>query len=393
MRSSFTLTLMAIVLTSVFTSGLSGYAWSQGKDGKAKKAPATDILRTSDSEAEVKARKNAWTVGIATGQITASYPPLAQDLTKVLDDGENLRILPIITYGSVGNVEDLLYLQNIDMAFTKSDSFEYFKDKPNIKNLHKRIHYIARLYDAEMHILARPEIKTLADLEGKTVNLGLQGNAANVTAPIMFKRLGINVKTILVDHDIGIEMLKQGKIAAALRVAGKPASTFSKIPPNSNFHFLSISSKDYATKFSDLYVLGKLTNADYPNLLKEGETVTTIAVPDILVTYNWKPDTNRFKRVERFVTAFFEKFEQLQKPPFHKKWRDVNLAASLQGEWKRFSVAERMLQRKLSLGVKSKERRLFEQYLRTQTALNKKLNENERELLFHEFQKWLNKSN
>ncbi|MEM7619141.1 MAG: TAXI family TRAP transporter solute-binding subunit [Pseudomonadota bacterium] len=362
---------------------------SENDPSNLKKAPASQALIRSETEAEVKRRKNAWTVGLATGQIEASYPPLAQDLTKVLDDGENLRVLPIITYGSVGNVEDLLYLNNVDMAFTKSDSFAYF-EKLNVPNLYNRIHYIARLYDAEMHILVGPDIKTIKDLEGKTVNFGLQGNAANVTAPIMFERLGITVKPISVDHDIGIEMLKKGEISAALRVAGKPATTFRKVPPGTNLRFLGVSSTEYATHFSDLYVLGKLTNEDYPNLVPKGQVVSTFAVPDILVTYNWSRKTSRYKRVERFITAFFNKFDKLRKPPFHKKWRDVNLAATLRGKWKRFEVAERMLQRKLrNRRTASKENRVFSNFLKTKNSLSQKLSNREREALFLEYRAWL----
>ncbi len=383
-----TVTTFIISLILALTPSTAQQNAAKGK--KESQAPATSILRSSSSEAEVKRRKNAWTVGIATGQISASYPPLAQDLTKVLDDGENLRILPVITYGSVGNVEDLLYLNNIDMAFTKSDSFEFFRDKPNIKNLHDRIHYVARLYDAEMHILVRPEIKSLKDLHGKKINLGLQGNAANVTAPIMFSRLGIKPQYIYVDHDIGIEMMKKNQIAAALRVAGKPARTFLKVPEGTGFRFLGVTSSEYATKFSDLYVFGKLTSDDYPILIPAGQSVPTIAVPDILVTYNWKPGTHRFKKVERFVRAFFTKFDRLKKAPFHKKWQDVNLAASLSGDWKRFSVATEMLQVRDKLRITSKDREIFEKFLRTRTALNKKLSAKEREMLFRDFSRWRN---
>ncbi|MGH1350176.1 MAG: TAXI family TRAP transporter solute-binding subunit [Methyloligellaceae bacterium] len=386
-----TILIAVTTLVTSVTLTLTPSAAQQGaKNNKTSQAPATSILRSSSSESEVKRRKNAWTVGIATGQISASYPPLAQDLTKVLDDGENLRILPVITYGSVGNVEDLLYLNNIDMAFTKSDSFEFFRDKPNIKNLHDRIHYVARLYDAEMHILVRPEIKSLKDLHGKKINLGLQGNAANVTAPIMFSRLGIKPEYIYVDHDIGIEMMKNNKIAAALRVAGKPARTFLKVPAETNFRFLGVTSSQYATKFSDLYVFGKLTSKDYPKLIPAGKSIPTIAVPDILVTYNWKPGTHRYKKVERFIRAFFTKFDKLKKAPFHRKWRDVNLAASLSGEWKRFAVAEEMLQARNKPRITSRDREIFEKFLRTRSALNKKLTSKERELLFRDFTRWRN---
>lgn len=133
-------------------------------------AGSAEVVRAQatvqSQEEAVKEQKNRNTVGIATGQLDAAYPQLAQDIAKVLDDGDDLRVIPMITYGSVGNVMDLLYLRNVDIAFTKSDNYEYFNSILKI-NLSNRLHYITRLYDAELHILVRPEIKNLEDLQGK----------------------------------------------------------------------------------------------------------------------------------------------------------------------------------------------------------------------------------
>jgi uncharacterized protein len=304
-------------------------------------APPQATSKERDPETIIKDRKNAGTVGIATGQLDAAYPTLGQDMAKVLDDGDNLRVIPMITYGSAGNLEDLLYLRNVDVAFTKSDNFAHFKEKTGV-NLRNRIHYIARLFDAELHVLVRPEIQSWEDLRGKKVNIGVVGNAAHTTVPIVMKALGINIETVMVDHAIGLEMMKKGEISAAMRVGGKPMNTFTKVPPDSGFHFLSMDVSLFAQKFSDTYVLGKLTNEDYPTLIPAGQTITTLAVPDILAVYNWPKNSERYQRVERFITAFFRNFEKLQDGPFHAKWKDVNLAATIPG-WTRSEIAERML--------------------------------------------------
>lgn len=351
--------------------------------------PAARVEQAREPEASLKLRKNAWTVGIATGQLEAAYPRLAADLAKALDDGDNLRVLPMITYGSVGNVEDLLYLRNVEIAFTKADSFEYFRKEKNIQNISQRIHYIARLFDAEMHILVRPEIKSLQDLNGKKVNLGTKGNAANVTAPIIFERLGIKVEPLFVDHSAGLEMMKKGEISAIMRVAGKPSDTFSKIPANSGFSFLPISSADYAKHFSDVYVLGKLTSQDYPLLIPAGENITTISVPDILAVYNWQKGTERYFRVERFINALYKNFDKLLQPQYHPKWRDVNLAATLPG-WTRSEPAERMVQQM----VKNEAGGLrtdFNVFLKSKEKAGSAFDQEsarDREALFNEFMTW-----
>ena len=68
-----------------------------------------------------------------------------------------------------------------------------------------------------------------------------------------------------------------------------------------------------------------------------------MAVGAVLIAYNWpKTNIDRYRRVQRFVEAFFPRIAEFQRPPHHPKWRDVNLAASLPG-WIRFEAAQAWL--------------------------------------------------
>ena len=60
-------------------------------------------LRRVAATAAIKQRKNAWTVGVAGGLIDGTYMRFADELGKVLDDGDNLRILPMVSYGAASN--------------------------------------------------------------------------------------------------------------------------------------------------------------------------------------------------------------------------------------------------------------------------------------------------
>ena len=75
----------------------------------------------SIEEADKAARINNWTVGLAGGLLEGTFSKYAADLGKALDDGDNLRVLPIISYGAVGYVTDLIYLKGVDFAITYSD--------------------------------------------------------------------------------------------------------------------------------------------------------------------------------------------------------------------------------------------------------------------------------
>jgi len=117
--------------------------------------PYRKSLEQGGPDAELRARKNQWTVGVAGGLLSGSNMTFADELAQVLDDGDNLRILPIVTYGAASNLDDLLYLRGVDVAITQSDVFEYFRTERKTANLESRINYIIRLPTSEMHVLAR----------------------------------------------------------------------------------------------------------------------------------------------------------------------------------------------------------------------------------------------
>ena len=164
----------------------------------AQKVPES-LKQSGNTEAAIKDKRNAWTVGVAGGLMSGTYMTFADELAKALDDGDNLRVLPMVTYGAASNIDDLLYLRGVDVAVTQSDVFEYFKTERKIWNLNNRIHYIIRLPVSEVHILARRDIKSLEDLRGKKVSFGPAGAGSSLTGTIIFQRLGIQVQQVNVD--------------------------------------------------------------------------------------------------------------------------------------------------------------------------------------------------
>ena len=345
-------------------------------------------LEQGGPDAELRARKNQWTVGVAGGLLSGSNMTFADELAQVLDDGENLRILPIVTYGAASNLDDLLYLRGVDVAITQSDVFEYFRTERKTANLESRINYIIRLPTSEMHVLARNEINSLGDLRGKKVNFGPAGSASSLTGSIVFQRAGVQVEPTNFDNPLALQKLKSGEIAALVRVINKPIDFFAKIPANSGLHLVPI---PFTKTYEDLYALGEFTSQEYPTLVPPGQVADTIAVPAVLAVFNWQKNTDRYRKVQRFVESFFTKFEQFQQPPRHPKWRDVNLAATVPG-WTRWSVAEEMLQRiRQANGVNTQQGGAaaeFAAFLQEKGVANVQPSADQREALFREFLQW-----
>jgi hypothetical protein len=98
---------------------------------------------------------NKGTVGLVIDSAESSDAALASDLVAALNDGYNLRLLPVLGQGSMRNVEDWLYLSGIDIALVQADVLELYRPTGSIEDIEQQIRYIAKLADEEVHVLAR----------------------------------------------------------------------------------------------------------------------------------------------------------------------------------------------------------------------------------------------
>ncbi|MFY9958244.1 TAXI family TRAP transporter solute-binding subunit [Bradyrhizobium sp.] len=291
------------------------------------------------SEVQIRARLNAWTIGLAGGLLEGAPIHFATEIARVVNDGGAMQVLPIVTRGPTENVNDLLYLKGVDAAIINSDSLEEYKLQ--VPNIQRRIASVINLFPSEVHIFVRPEIRSLSDLVGKKVNFNTQGTAAAYSGPLIFSRLGIAVNSMFIPHPVALEQMRRGEIAAVVFVTSKPVDAFVKGKWEQGFKFLPV---EYGSKFEDYYVASYLEPEDYPNLIAKGERIATIAVPTVLASFNWRPDSPRYRRVARFVDELFSRIDKLQAPGFDPKWKSVDLKTRVPG-LERFQAAQEWLDR------------------------------------------------
>jgi TRAP-type uncharacterized transport system substrate-binding protein len=346
--------------------------------------PPRALARQYLPDQQHKDRINAWTVGLAAGRLEGAPIMLASELARVLDDGDNMRVLPIVTRGPFDNVYDLLYLRGVDAAIVYGDVLDHFKNKPEFAGSWRRINYLLSLFPSEAHIFVRPEIKSLEDLAGKVVNFNTPGTAANFSGPIIFKQLDIPVKATFIPHNVAMEKMRNSsEVAATFWISTKPLPPFLKGKWPEGFRFLPI---PYNEKL-EYYAPAQLEHADYPNLIPEGQQIATVSVPAVLAVYDWPRDTDRYKRLVRLVDYLFERFERLQKEPgYHQRWKDVNLAASVPG-WQRF----RPLQERLDRLATAPRAVVDPVQARAQAARVAPNDPIEQERIFKQFLEWSNK--
>lgn len=372
---------LCLLMAGLFLSYAGQFSILNANPSRAGNANLSDYERK-----KIKANKD--TVGLVTGSITGTYVRIGSDLADVLNR-EDLRVLPILGRGSLQNINDILYLRGVDLGIVQGDVLEYLeKREPGIKG---RIHYITKLYNEEVHILARKEIKSLNDLRRKNVNFGKSGSGTYLTSSTIFSKLGIQVNIKTLDQRSALEKLKRNEISAMVYVVGKPASVLQSISDAGNLHILPI---PYPAALRDTYLPSLFSSQDYPNLIKDNGSVPTIATSAVMAVYNWPENTHRYKKVERFIRYFFSNVPAFSEPSRHSKWKELSVAAVVPG-WQRFKAAESIL--KEGLTNRGSEGRggdnlqnQFQRFLASRN-IQGEMNEEQQKELFEAFLKWSNR--
>ena len=329
-------------------------------------------------------RINSNTIAIVSGNPNATYMTIAYDMSAVLDDGDEFRILPVIGKGGGQNIKDVRFLKGVDLGITQSNLLPYFKKTNEIGPIDDKIVYIAKLFNEEMHLIVRADsgIASLADLVGRRVNFSDIGSGTQLSTRDIFERLGIKPQEVNMGQADAFEALKRGEIAATILIAGKPAGSMAKLKAADGFRILPVA---YDKPLQNDYLPATLSAEDYPGLIAAGQKVETVAVGAVLVAFNWPKGTDRYRRIQKFVDKFFPRLAEFQKAPRHPKWKEANLAAVLPG-WARFAGADEWLRK--NTPPPQAERVQFDHFLAGRREKAAALPSEERDRLFREFLQW-----
>jgi TRAP transporter TAXI family solute receptor len=365
--------------------------------------PAQPLRAENTNHDHKKREANDIAVTIVVSGIACTCARFAEDIRNVVNDirPNGMRVLPILGSGGLQNANDVLYLKNVDMGVVDEDNLRLLKQKdPKLyASIEQQVQYITKLYNAEFHVVAGRDINSLADLQGKQVNFSLKDSQTEVTAENIFSALNIQVNKANYDNDEALRKLKAGEIAAMIVVSGAPQAAIAKIDRSDNLHFVpldqsSLSGRDLSTIFAN-YLPAEMTHELYPNLVAQGESIPTIANRALLVAYAWPERSAQYKKLAKFVDAFFGKIDQFKSNSRHPKWKEINLAAEIPG-WVRFKPAADWLATHGDVGVSQTEKQvapsaelkqMFDKFVAsyTSTTGQKALSPKEREELFARF--------
>jgi len=319
------------------------------------------------------------------GTLGGPWIQMAQDMAVAVSDGDNLRVLPLAGGGGKSNLRDVLLVRGLDLGITRLDVLNDARASGEFgPNLDRRIAYVAALAVDMLQLLARPEINSLKDLHGKKMNILPKGSVV----PIILKTLGVEIDEVNLTIPDGIEQMRTGKIYATACICSVPIPAYRSLSSDLGFRLLEV---PYIAEHEASYLPASLSGETYPNLIAKGSKVQTVGSPLVLTTYSWAPGTDRYRKIEKFVNAFFSNFDQLRQPPRHPSWQDVNLSASIRG-WQRFPPAQQWLDRQeVEAAAKVPPPGVDVKQVRAQAAKAAPHDAAEQERLFKEFLEWSRK--
>ena len=275
---------------------------------------------------------NQNTIGVMAD--TAGSLGMALNFARAIDHENDLRLLPIAGKGPVQTLTDVLYLRGVDAAILPSDALAYAVKNQLLEGAVARVSFIAKLASLDVHVLARGDVKSLADLAGKRVAAGSTGSGSFIAASLIFPAAGITIDEVPLEDAEAIAALKRGDVEAVVIVSPRPAALLRALKPKDRLHLVSV---PVGGNLPDVYAPAILSSTDYPGLLRKGESVETAASSLVLAVFNAPRNSERYYKLRRFTDALFDSLM-----PEDGAAAGINLAADVPG-WTRYVAAQEWL--------------------------------------------------
>ncbi len=218
-------------ISVAFFAGLVAFAASDSAFAQSPRARTGAPLPNKPELGTAGERLNANTIAIVSGNLNATYLSIAYDLSAVLDDGDEFRVLPVIGKGGGQNIKDVRFLKGVDLGITQSVLLNSYRKSNEIGLIDDKLVYIAKLFNEEMHLIVRADsgITVIDQLAGRKVNFSDIGSGTQLSSRDIFEKLAIQVQEVNVGQADAFEKLKSGEIAATVLIAGKPAASMARL--------------------------------------------------------------------------------------------------------------------------------------------------------------------
>lgn len=279
----------------------------------------SDTDSTSDDTAAVSSD-----LRFVTGGESGTYYAYGNVLAQYATNGDyGVAVTALAGNGSQANVQ-ALEDGDADLAFCQSDVLAYAYQGTNLFEGagYEDFSIVANLYQEQVQIVTcDPNIKTVADLAGKTVSVGAANSGVYFNAVDVLKAYDIDPETginpVYQSFADSAESLKDNKIDAAFIVAGAPTTAITDLSTTKTAYLVSIDDEHIEKLLaSSPYYSKAVISADTYGLDAD---VTTVSVGAVVIANNNVSED----AVYGFVKSLFEGAEN--NAAAHAKYQELDL--------------------------------------------------------------------
>ena len=204
----------------------------------------------------------------------------------------------------------------------------------------KKTPLVAPLAPEMVEVVAPREIKTISDLQGKSVSFGDPDSTTANSSRLLFSRLGVSVNATYEPLTEALDALAAGRRSAVVVLGAKGSRALTDFGDDGHYHVVAI---PWSSALEPVYAPARVTSAERPNLVSASDAVETVAEPMALVALDAATGSQRAEAIGRLSRIFFDSYDALLTGERDAHWRDVNLAAEASlsnAAWPRLDAAQ-----------------------------------------------------
>ena len=225
---------------------------------------------------------------MGTGGTSGTYYGYGGVLGQYIKNNAGIDVTVVSTDGSKANIQGI-DAGNYQLGTVQSDVMAYawegtrsFEEEGKIQSFR----VVAGLYAESVQLVTMdPEIKSVADLAGKSVSIGAPGSGVYFNAVDVLAAAGLTENDIKPQYQSfadSADALKDGKIDAAFIVAGAPTPAITELCTTNNAYLVPIDGDVAAKLMADcpFYTTYTIPAGTYTG---QTEDVTTVTVKATLI--------------------------------------------------------------------------------------------------------------
>ena len=239
-----------------------------------------------------------------TGGDSGTYYAYGGTLAGYVTEHTDTSVTAVASNGSQTNIEDIAS-GAIQLGFVQSDVMSYAYGGTRLfESPVTNFSVVAALYMEQVQIVTlNPDIKTVADLAGKSVSIGASGSGVYFIALDVLGAYGLteeDIEPVFQDFATSVDSLKDGKIDAAFIVAGAPTTAVVDLASGNDVYLVGLDQEhiDALIETSPYYSANTIAADVYGT----PEDCTTVAIAAVVIAGN---DVSE-DAVYDFVSTVFE---------------------------------------------------------------------------------------